>query len=316
MLIEGVSSDDLKNKSFQTESYDLWTKYGGLLVLRGASLSKLIPKDLVAWSNIFGEVETVPQSARENKMVIGYPIFRIGNTRDAKGIKLAQFAKVPKLKSDLDIIYNPRTRRPVWHTDSTFRKDPPVGSVFQCRIAPPEGSDTLFADTRKSYADLDIKTKKKLLELEAICSLAHHDKKISLYSPGYPILSSEQREENPPRRVPIVLKHPVTGLNALYGLNSSTCAVLPRGKTLSKKQLDICDLEGIEDESVNILRDLLPQITKPKYTVRWQWQSGDIAIWDNRCTIHAATGFDNEKYSREMWRLTILEKFKTNNPQA
>jgi taurine dioxygenase len=240
-------------------------------------------------------------------MVKGFPIFRIGNTRDTLGKELAQFAKVPELKSDADISYNPKSRRPVWHTDSTFRQHPPIGSVFQCRIAPPSGSDTLFADTRKAYADLDIKIQEKLLDLEAICSLAHHDKKISLYSPGYPVLTPEQREKNPPRRVPIVLKHPVTGLNALYGLNSSTCAVLPKGKELARNTLDACDLEGIEDKSVLILRDLLPHITGPNYTIRWQWESGDIVIWDNRCTIHAATGFDNEKYSREMWRLTLLE---------
>ena len=308
ILIEGVTSDELEDKAFQVEAHDLWVKYGGLLVLRGKSLCNLSPKALLAWSKIFGEVETVPQSAREDKMVKGFPIFRIGNIRDTAGKELAQFAKVPKLKSDKDISYNPRTRRPVWHTDSTFRKTPPIGSVFHCRLSPPEGSDTLFADTRTSYADLDKKIQNKLLDLEAICSLAHHDKKISLYSPGYPILTPEQREKNPPRRVPIVLKHPVTGQNALYGLNSSTCAVLPRGKQLSRKQLNICDLEGVEDESVLILRDLLPQLTKPKYTIRWKWKSGDIVIWDNRCTIHAATGFDNEKYSREMWLLTLLEK--------
>lgn len=307
ILIEGVTSDDLENQDFQAEAFELWSIYGGLLIIRGKDLFKLNPKRLVAWSNKFGKVEIVPQSAREDKMVSGFPIFRIGNTKDVFGKKLAQFAKVPELKSDDDICYNPESRRPVWHTDSTFREQPPIGSVFQCRIAPPSGSDTLFADTCKAYADLDTKIQEQLLDLEAICSLAHHDKKISLYSPGYPVLTPNQRKNNPPRRVPIVLKHPVTGLNAIYGINSSTCAVLPKWEELTRDKLDVCDLEGIEDMSVLILRNLLPHITGPKYTVRWKWEAGDIVIWDNRCTIHAATGFDNEKYSREMWRLTLLE---------
>ncbi|MDH3700993.1 MAG: TauD/TfdA family dioxygenase [Alphaproteobacteria bacterium] len=38
-----------------------------------------------------------------------------------------------------------------------------------------------------------------------------------------------------------------------------------------------------------------------------QSQPGDVVVWDNRCTIHAATGFDYERYTREMWRLTLLD---------
>ena len=170
----------------------------------------------------------------------------------------------------------------------------------------------MFADTRGAFADLDEAAKMKLEPLEALCSLAHHDKKISLYSPGYPILTPEQRAANPPNRVPVVLKHPVTGAPALYGLNSSTCAVLSKGRDLSGEQMDICDLDGIEDDSVLIIRDLLPRMTGPDYTVRWRWQAGDVVVWDNRCTIHAATGYDNERYDREMWRLTLLEKNPSN----
>ncbi len=71
--------------------------------------------------------------------------------------------------------------------------------------------------------------------------------------------------------------------------------------------MDVFDLQGIEDDSVLILRDLLPFVTGPQFTVRWHWQAGDVVVWDNRCTIHAATGFDNERHTREMWRLTLLD---------
>ena len=244
-------------------------------------------------------------------MVKGFPILRIGNIKDETGKRLASFAKSVQLESDDDVQYNPETRKPVWHTDSTFRKFPPIGSVFHCKTAPPEGSETLFADTRSAYADLDKASKQKLEPLEAVCSLAHHDKKISLYSPDFPVLTPEQRAANPPNRVPVVLKHPVTGSLALYGLNSSTCALLPKGQNLSAEEMDVCDLEGIEDDSVLIWRDLLPYVTGPKYTVRWRWQAGDVVVWDNRCTIHSATGYDSERYSREMWRLTLLDRTET-----
>jgi len=48
-------------------------------------------------------------------------------------------------------------------------------------------------------------------------------------------------------------------------------------------------------------------MTAPDFTVKWTWQEGDIVVWDNRCTMHAATGFDDKNYIREMWRLTLLQ---------
>ena len=158
-----------------------------------------------------------------------------------------------------------------------------------------------------AYASLDDAQKQRLEGLEAVCSLAHHDRKINRYSPNYPILTPQQRAANPPRRVPLVLAHPVTGEPALYGLNSSTCAIVPTGQAVSPDDLDVWDLEGVEDDSVLIWRDMLPAVTSPDFTVKWQWQPGDVVVWDNRCTIHAATGYDYEHHDREMWRLTLLD---------
>lgn len=312
LMIENVTRQDLEDSGFQREAHELWTLHGGLIAVRGADLAETSPEQLVAWSGVFGAVEEVLQTAREKVMVPGFPILRIGNTKDEAGKPKASFAKVPRLMSDADIQYNPESRRPVWHTDSTFRKQPPIGSVFHCRQAPPTGAETLFADTRAAFANLDAVTKAKLETLEAVCSLAHHDKKISLYSPGYPVLTPEQRAANPPNRVPIVLEHPVSGIPALYGLNSSTCAVVPAGEPVAEAALDKWDLEGVEDDSVLILRDLLPHITGPDFTVKWSWRPGDIVAWDNRCTMHAATGFEYDRYAREMWRLTLLDAVAAN----
>ena len=80
-----------------------------------------------------------------------------------------------------------------------------------------------------------------------------------------------------------------------------------KGATIDRAGLDKWDLEGIEDDSVLILRDLLPFVTGPEFTFKWEWLPGDIVVWDNRSTIHTGTGFDTERYEREMWRLTVLD---------
>lgn len=303
-LIEDVRPADLHDATFRDEALRLWRDHGGLLALRGDELVGLSPADLLDWAGVFGAIEVRRAQGRDHMMVSGLPVLRIGNTRDGSGRMVAQQSDVPALKSDADMRYDTETRRPVWHTDMGSAV-PSIGSVMQCRATPPSGGETLFADTRTAFARLDADVREKLMGLEAVCSQAHHDKKISLYTPGYPVLSPEERAANPPYRHPVVLTHPDTGAPALYALNSSTAALVPKGTAVTQEQLDLWELDGVEDESVSYYRNLLPFVTGPDFTVKWQWREGDIVIWDNRCTMHAATGFDSARHHREMWRVTL-----------
>ncbi|CAE8639073.1 unnamed protein product [Polarella glacialis] len=114
-------------------------------------------------------------------------------------------------------------------------------------------------------------------------------------------------------RVPMVLKHPITGHLALYGMNSSTCAVLPKGTPISEDVMDGFELEAKEDPSVaREWRSLLPLVTSERFTVKWTWQPGDLVVWDNRCTMHCATGFDLQNHAREMWRTTLAFDLEEN----
>ena len=303
---ENVKLSQLTDPCFQTDVLSAWTEARGLVAIRGRDLHSLSPEAMVLWARVFGQVDYKKVAAREFCAVEQTPILRIGNTRDNYGKINAMFAEVPVLTDKADNQYNPKTRRPIWHTDSTFLKNPPIGSVFHCKQSPPTGGHTLFADMQGAFSLLDKFTQESLGRYEAVCSLAHHDKKINNFSPDYPTLSMEERKSNPPNRVPLVLTHPVTQARCLYGMNSSTCAVIKTGKSISADTLDKYELEGIEDPSVSILRDLLPAATIPDLVVTWQWKPGDIVVWDNRCTMHAPTGFDYRNHLREMWRLTLV----------
>mmetsp|Transcript_50576 Transcript_50576/g.149218 ORF Transcript_50576/g.149218 Transcript_50576/m.149218 type:complete len:159 (+) Transcript_50576:1000-1476(+) len=143
--------------------------------------------------------------------------------------------------------------------------------------------------------------------------MTHHDAKIASYSPDYPVAFDDvTRAANPPRRVPLVLQHPVTRRRALYGMNSSTCAVLPAATPTSDRfdraAIDAFELRGVEDASVSTVwrESLLPFATSAPFTLAVRWRAGDVALWDNRATIHAATGFDAANCTREMWRTTIV----------
>lgn len=81
---------------------------------------------------------------------------------------------------------------------------------------------------------------------------------------------------------------------------------MPKSTVLSSDRMDELELEGIEDDSLRILKDLLVHVSQPQFTVRWKWSAGDLVVWDNRSLFHAGTGFDDAKYTREMWRTTVL----------
>ena len=105
-----------------------------------------------------------------------------------------------------------------------------------------------------------------------------------------------------------MLRHPHTGRKALSGLNSATCRIVPIGQPVSAPELEEYELGGREHPSVGLIwRAMLPQVTTRDFALVWQWDAGDLACWDNRCLIHAGTGFDRDRYVREMWRTVITE---------
>ena len=90
ICIEDVTQADLADDAFQRNAYDLWVRHGGLLAVRGDDLAALPPAALIQWAGVFGMVETECHAAREDKMVAGFPILRIGNVRNDAGKPVAQ----------------------------------------------------------------------------------------------------------------------------------------------------------------------------------------------------------------------------------
>jgi alpha-ketoglutarate-dependent 2,4-dichlorophenoxyacetate dioxygenase len=56
-----------------------------------------------------------------------------------------------------------------------------------------------------------------------------------------------------------------------------------------------------------LLRDLIEHATQRKYVYRHSWRVDDLVIWDNRCTMHRATPFEDLQHRRELRRVTTLD---------
>lgn len=299
---EAWKVSDVLRQDIGSELRQLWL-HSGLVAIRG--ITDLTPQHLVAFTQHFGRVSSDVGAGREFARVAGLPVLRLGNVRDSAGrLTSVLSATTSLLPENGSCQYRPADRQPVWHTDGLFSSVPPAGSVLFCRQAPSVGATTCFSDMVGAWASLEPAEQMRLAGLEAVCSQAHHDAKIRRRVPEYPVLSAAERSNNPARYVPVALDHPITGRRALSGINSGTCAVVPRGTVVSAEDMIRYD-NGVEDTSVSELRSLLPRVTSPQFTVSWQWQPGDLVVWDNRSTLHCGTGYDHRKYVREMWRTTI-----------
>ena len=172
----------LEDPKLQAALREAWIAHGGLLVLRNLTLTAT---QLAELSSVFGTLQTELDDSKKQYQVDGVPsVMRLGNVCDEMGNLVAIKTMDPMLPPSGSAQYRPAERLPVWHTDSTYREHPPVGSLLHCVTAPAEGAATCFADAGAAFAELSEEQQRRLEELEAVCSLAHHDAKVRTHTRG------------------------------------------------------------------------------------------------------------------------------------
>ena len=170
----------------------------------------------------------------------------------------------------------------IWHSDTAYLEEPPMGSMLIAREIPPYGGDTVFASQYLAYEALSDGLKLLLDGLYAVNSSAKADvtrtreDRVKEYSKHY------EAEH------PVVRTHPETGRKALYVNFGHT--VRFRGMT--------------EQESAPLLEYLFRHQVKPEFTCRFQWEVGSLSFWDNRCTQHNPVN-DYHGHRRVMHRITL-----------
>ena len=176
----------------------------------------------------------------------------------------------------------------IWHTDVTFVRRPPLGSVLRAVVLPPTGGDTQWADLELAYDSLSEPVRRLADQLVAV-----HDGNREW---GYYLAQRQERtkwegEEFSalvPIEHPVVRVHPETGRRGLF-VNPGF----------------VSHLAGVSDAESRHLLDLFyAHITKPEHIVRHRWSVGDVVMWDNRSTVHYANrDYGNQR--RVMHRITL-----------
>jgi taurine dioxygenase len=186
---------------------------------------------------------------------------------------------------ELDSAYGANTNS--WHTDVTFVPEYPSASILRAVTVPDHGGDTVWANTAAAYDDLPAPLRALANQLRVLhtnlfdyaIAPAMTSDDAQLYAR---VASTPYRTEHPLVRI-----HPDTGERTLV-----------LGHFVQK----IVDVSSAD--SIRLFRTFQDYITRLENTVRWRWQAGDVAIWDNRATQHYAIN-DYGDARRVMRRITL-----------
>jgi taurine dioxygenase len=178
-----------------------------------------------------------------------------------------------------------------WHTDVTFAANYPAASILRAITLPSYGGSTLWASTTAAYDDLPEPLKWLVDNLWAL----HTNRYDYVTTEAAISMTDAQRAfrqafEKPDFRTehPVVRVHPETGERTLL---------------LGDFVRSFVGLDTYE--SAVLLELLQRRITAPENTIRWNWEHGDVAIWDNRATQHRAIDDYDGQY-RLMHRVTLM----------
>lgn len=191
-----------------------------------------------------------------------------------------------------------------WHVDVSWQREPPKATVLHAQEIPEGGGgDTIWASSAAVYDLLDPDLARYFEKLSAVNTFVASPKKHHLSD----LLGGYAREDGkaeteaegfarfqdalqkfPPIDVPVIKVHPENGRKLVFVNEGHTSHILGVSKTASQSLL-------------NYLYDL---IKTPEVQARFEWQQGDVAIWDNRQVQHYATR-DYGSANRRIHRITL-----------
>jgi alpha-ketoglutarate-dependent 2,4-dichlorophenoxyacetate dioxygenase len=173
----------------------------------------------------------------------------------------------------------------LWHTDSIFRHTPALASALYALTIVPIGGKTEFADTRAAWDALPDVMKNKIEKLIVEHSIFHSRAKI-----GFTNFTEKERAALPPSRQVLIRTIPENQRKALY-IASHAMRII-----------------GMSDhEGATLLDELMTHATQSQFVYSHRWRVGDLVIWDNRCTLHRGTDYDEKRFKRDMRRATVSD---------
>ena len=170
-----------------------------------------------------------------------------------------------------------------WHSDVSCFATPPLGSILHLKVVPETGGDTLFASSAAAFDALSAPIRSFLIGLTATHSGERN------YRRRNSILGVDDRGRTFPSAVhPVVIRHPISGRPSLFVNRVFTARIN----------------ELAEAESDALLEFLFDHAEQPDFQIRFRWEPGSVAFWDNRAVQHLAI-WDYFPQTRSGSRVTV-----------
>lgn len=174
-----------------------------------------------------------------------------------------------------------------WHTDITFAGNYPAASILRAVTVPSYGGSTLWASTVAAYTALPESLKHLTENLWAV-----HTNRFNYMVAD--LTDDQQTIRNGWDQPEFHVEHPVVRVHPETGERSLVVGNWVRG------------FVGLDDHESHVMWELLERrITTAENTIRWNWQEGDVAIWDNRATQHKGVD-DYDRQRRVLHRVTLM----------
>jgi alpha-ketoglutarate-dependent 2,4-dichlorophenoxyacetate dioxygenase len=173
----------------------------------------------------------------------------------------------------------------MWHTDNSFKRVPARASLLYARAIPPIGGHTEFADERAAYDALSGAMQRRLESL-----IAEHSILYSRARLGFSDFSEEEQQAMPPAPQVLVRTISQSGRKSLY-LASHAGRIF-----------------GMPDaEGRALIDELIAHATQRQFVYTHRWRVHDLVIWDDRCTMHHGSEFDDLRWKRDLQRATVCD---------
>ncbi len=230
----------------------------------------------IRFSEALGEISFAlnPGRAKGQNARLRHELYDISNLNEANAV-LAD--------DDRRRVYREGDR--LWHTDRSFVTADTTYSLLSAREVPPQGGDTYFADMRAAYDALPEAMKARIAGLRCEHSI-WYSRGLAGAKPD--TFRPDEIAAMPGAVQPLVRIHPRTGRKSLV-LASHASHIIG---------MDV-------DEGRALLKELTDFATQERFVYVHRWAVGELVIWDNRCTMHRGSHFDDKRYRRDMRRTTV-----------
>jgi len=270
---------------FDLRSTDLESNGAGLVVALDKHLALIFrdtdldTEEYIRFGKAFGPLEDFPA---------------FGNGTGGNSFALSNLGIDGAIMTEDDLMRRNIAGDALWHTDHTYMPNRARYSFLKAEIVPAQGGETELADTRAAYDALPQEMKQRLDGLVGLHSL-----KYSRSLVGFTDWPEEQSMGLLAIPQPLVFEHPRTGRKSLYIASH------------------IGEIVGMETaEARKLVGELIAFATQPQFTYSHKWRPGDVAVWDDKATMHRRAPYDDLNEQRQLRTMRVIEPSDLYDPEV